>query len=122
LLYTVALDAVAFDPTRPPQLTTKSKSVKPKPEKVKVDRSVYRVSSILLGEQRKVAVINAKPVTIGDQVSDATVVDIDSAGVRLQVRGVSFTAYLPSGAGERSIRRSSGINGSASQGEARTGK
>ena len=60
------LHADSYDPTRPPNLKAKPvPTVKP----VNVNQRDFQVSSILLSEQRKVAVINNQVVTIGDTVT-----------------------------------------------------
>ena len=97
------LHAESFDPTRPPNL--KSKSV-PAP-KSNFNPQDYQVSCILLSDQRKVAVINNQVVTVGDTVTaeksgNATIADIRASEVTLSKARRKFLVRLPSSQYEKS--------------------
>lgn len=86
--------AESFDPTRPVIFDSK-----PKPAaKVKVDKSAYKVTSILVSPYRRVAVINNQVVITGEKVDKAKVIEIKKTGVALQVGKARFVASLPSAA------------------------
>ena len=92
------LHAESYDPTRPPNLKAKPA---PTVKTVNVNPRNFQVSSILLSEQRKVAVINNQVVTIGDTVtakeSDKAVVkEIKASEVTLSKAQREFVVRLPS--------------------------
>lgn len=76
------------DPTRPPQrfiAPVASGSVEPKS---------WQLGSILIAPQRRVAVINGRPMSVGDRVSGAKVVAIESNQVRLRRGSKEFVLDL----------------------------
>lgn len=76
------------DPTRPPQrfiAPVASGSVVPKN---------WQLGSILIAPQRRVAVINGRPLSVGDRVSGAKVVAIESDQVRLRRGSRDFVLEL----------------------------
>jgi len=94
------LRAETFDPTKPPLLQNKPKSA-PAPKLPKLNPHDYQVTSILVSEQRKVAVINNQVVRVGEVVTagegdKATVTEINAAEVTLSVAQREFTVRLPS--------------------------
>ena len=81
-----------FDPTRPMFLSAPPKQA-PVAKKT-VDKSAYRLSSLLIAAQRQVAVINDKAVGVGESVAGAKVLAIAADGVRLVVDGIEFSLTL----------------------------
>ncbi len=75
------------DPTRPALY-------KPTVKTVKVAKRHYELSYLMIGESRKVAVVNGKRVTVGSWVDGARVVAITAQGVRLQVGNQSRTLSI----------------------------
>ena len=47
----------------------------------------YKVSSLITGKKQSVAVVNGQRVHVGDEVNGATVLEINSKGVRINIRG-----------------------------------
>jgi len=97
-LSVATLHAESYDPTKPPNLKAKPVlTVKP----VNLNPRDFQVSSILLSEQRKVAVINNQVVTIGDTVTakesdKAVVTEIKASEVTLSKARRAFVVRLPS--------------------------
>lgn len=69
------------DPTRPPDISTVS--VAP----LESGFVPFRVSSILMAPGRKVAIVNASRVEVGDEVGGATVSEINAQAVLLEMGG-----------------------------------
>ena len=69
------------DPTRPPDISTVS--VAP----LESGGAPFRVSSILMAPGRKVAIVNALRVEVGDEVGGATVSEINAQAVLLEMGG-----------------------------------
>jgi hypothetical protein len=94
------LPAETFDPTKPPVFNSKysaAPTVKPPP----LNPRDYQVTSILLSEQRQVAVINNQVVSVGDAVTaggagTAEVIKINAAEVTLSKARRVFVVRLPS--------------------------
>lgn len=92
------------DPTRPPIFRPKPVSAS---SQVKLNVNDFKISSILISDQRKVAVINGQVVAIGDKVKardkdknkkrgQATVLAISSQSVKLGIARREFVVRLPS--------------------------
>ena len=85
---------VLRDPTRP-------YSAKPVAEPTTVKgiatakATRFSVSAILVSQKRRVAIVNGKRVSEGDQVDGATVVKILADRLRLDLDGKEFTTRLP---------------------------
>lgn len=99
LAWQACAGAAEFDPTRPPTLS--SKPMGPAPAIAKVNPQDYKVTSILIADQRKVAVINNQVVTAGDSVKAAgngkvTVKEITASTVRLFKAHQEFEVRLAS--------------------------
>ena len=93
-----ALRAEAVDPTRPPLLQTPRSAPVAAP---RIDPTDYPVSSILVSEHRKVAVINNQVVSVGDTVNSAkgeraTVIVINASEITLSRASREFVVRLPS--------------------------
>lgn len=81
--------AIEFaDPTRPSYLKSDGEA---RQESV---RNEYRLNSILVGEHRKLAIINGQRVREGDQVGDARVSRINQSSVTLLIQGTTVTIAL----------------------------
>lgn len=76
------------DPTRPPQRFFAPLASGP------VVQKSWQLGSILIAPQRRVAVINGRPLSVGDRVSGAKVVAIESDRVRLQQGSREFVLDL----------------------------
>ena len=92
------LYAENFDPTKPPNLKS---NVVPAVRPLNLNPQDFRVTSILLSEQRKVAVINNQVVTIGEAVNTresgkAIVTEIKASEVTLSKARREFVVRLPS--------------------------
>lgn len=74
------------DPTRPATFGAAS------PAAVKAPS--YSVSSVVIGSDRRLAVVNGQTVSEGDRVDGARVVAVLAGGVRLQRGGREFTVEL----------------------------
>ncbi len=55
----------------------------------------FTVTAILVSQKRRVAIVNGKRVSEGDQVDGATVVKILADRLRLDLDGKEFTTRLP---------------------------
>ncbi|MFO7787151.1 MAG: Type II secretory pathway component [Halospina sp.] len=82
------------DPTRPSSVSTEESSVSP------VRR--FQLDSILVGDQRRRAVINGISLAKGGQLRDATLVRIGMDRVLIEIDGQQYTLELDSAP---SIRR-----------------
>lgn len=74
----LAANDLPGDPTRPTEY-------KPVVKATKVAKRHYALSYVMVGDKRKVAVINGKHVVPGSRVDGARVLAITTKGVRLQV-------------------------------------
>lgn len=73
------VDAASLpDPTRPPQRFIAPAASSP------VVTDSWQLGSILIAPQRRVAVINGRPLSVGDKVGGAKVVAIEPGQVRLK--------------------------------------
>ena len=72
-----AAAAVLPDPTRPPGRLDGAAVAAPADDN-------WQLGSILIAAQRRVAVINGRPLTVGEQISGARVVAIEPGRVRLR--------------------------------------
>jgi MSHA biogenesis protein MshK len=70
--------AALEDPTRPPDFIGNNAGSK------QSQAPVWQVSSILISEQRRVAVVNGQTVRQGDQVGSARVISISPTAVTLR--------------------------------------
>lgn len=83
LLTSYSIAALALtDPTRPQGFQQQA------------SKQTLKLESVLIGESRKVAVINGKVVAEGDMVSDAKVLRINKQSVQLSRGGVTSTLAL----------------------------
>ncbi|MFV2061474.1 MAG: hypothetical protein ACC653_12380 [Gammaproteobacteria bacterium] len=78
-----------FDPTRPPGAQTQKQS---KPSSKRYPS--WRLSSILIASERKIATINGKLLRKGDRVNGATLIDIQSWNVTLVKNNKTFKVYM----------------------------
>ena len=90
---TAALEAAPWgsDPFRvssPPPRT---------PKTVSQAAPSWRLSGILYNQNNPLAIIDGKPVGVGDQVKGATVVDIERKRVTLDLRGKQYTLTVSKG-------------------------
>ena len=82
-LVAMPLQAQLDDPTRPPDFS----------QAVTVDETTgaggtsWDLVSILVSPQRRIAIINGKTVHVGDTLSGAQVLDINTSGVMLRHQG-----------------------------------
>ncbi|MDI3325064.1 hypothetical protein QKW35_11805 [Pontibacterium granulatum] len=74
----LSANSLPGDPTRPTEY-------KPVVNSAKIVKRHYALTYLMVGEQRKVAVINGKQVTPGSRVDGARVLSITTQGVRLRV-------------------------------------
>lgn len=85
---------VLRDPTRP-YAVAPVVVVTPTGAKAIVRASGFSVTAILVSQKRRVAIVNGKRVSEGDQVDGATVVKILADRLRLDLDGKEFTTRLP---------------------------
>ena len=74
----LSANSLPGDPTRPTEY-------KPVVQSTKIVKRHYALTYLMVGEKRKVAVINGKQVVPGSKVDGARVLAITSQGVRLRV-------------------------------------
>lgn len=84
-LVCLAYQSVAYaeldDPMRPISVNSKKAAA---PGKIAdIQNNKWYLHSILISDHRKVAIINGRPVSIGDQVDGARVTHIDKESVQL---------------------------------------
>jgi MSHA biogenesis protein MshK len=79
---------VLDDPMRPPHATSVAV------ERPVAKRDGYTLSSVVIGVDRRVAVVNGRTVTVGDRIGAATVVDIQPSRVALTRDGRRFVIGL----------------------------
>ena len=84
----VFADELPGDPTKPSAFVSAKEIAEPIP----VAQRQYTLSYLMVSKTRKVAVINDKRVTLGDQVDGAKVMEITPDGVRLRVG--TYTKHL----------------------------
>lgn len=87
----VAAGAELRDPLRPPVTVSASPASS-------FNAAAWRLSSTLVAEGRRVAIINGRTVRVGDRVGGARVLAIDAGRVRLDYRGRRFTINRPAAA------------------------
>ena len=75
---------VLRDPTRPFSV----------PALAATNHSTFVVSAIFVSEDRRVAIVNGRRVTEGDEVDGAVVVKIQADGLRLNLGGLAIDAHL----------------------------
>jgi hypothetical protein len=97
---TSAADGLS-DPTRPPQTLSASRSDEHPPAMPR-----WELQAILIGEERRVAVINVRPLTERGRLEGATVLRIAADKVLLRYQGTLVTLKLPQldGAGKRMLK------------------
>lgn len=96
LLLLVMLVSVGFnagaaglkDPTRPAYYSAGDSSF------IQQLKQGYKLSSVIVGDKRKTAVINGQRVKEGERVGNALVRGIEPAGVSLEVQGTRFRIAL----------------------------
>ena len=74
----LSADALPGDPTRPTEY-------KPVVQSMEIVKRHYALTYLMVGDKRKVAVINGKQVVPGSKVDGARVLTITAQGVRLKV-------------------------------------
>lgn len=74
----LSAEGLPGDPTRPTEY-------KPVVQSIKSVKRHYALTYLMVGETRKVAVINGQQVLTGGKVDGARVLDITTQGVRLRV-------------------------------------
>ena len=89
LLLASTARAELADPTRPALL--------PPPPRGRPAVIPPRLHSVWVSGERRVAVIDGRPVEIGDRAAGGRVVDIELSGVRLRRNGVEVFLALSSG-------------------------
>ncbi len=78
------------DPTRPTSLA------EPEDSAAKAaHRPRWRLQSTLVADNRKVAVINGRTVSLGERIEGATLLEVRSDGVTLQQDGMRLNLRLP---------------------------
>ena len=92
--------AETFDPTKPPNFQNKPRSAPPRLPNL--NPQDFQVTSILVSDQRQVAVINNQVVTVGQVVTagesaKATVTAISATEVTLSKARQEITVHLPFG-------------------------
>lgn len=75
------------DPTRPAQHKAKSQ-MRP------AIKHNYVLSYLVVGDARRIAVVNGKQVTAGSRVDGARVLEITTEGVRLRIGNRSKTLFI----------------------------
>ena len=83
---------VLRDPTRP---YAAAPIAEPTGARAIAKATGFNVTTILVSEKRRVAIVNGKRVSEGDQVDGATVVKILADRLRLDLDGKEFTTRLP---------------------------
>jgi len=78
---------------RPPQPTPPDAETRPSPP-VPVDTSHLKVSSIVCGPQGETAIINGRPVRVGDTVGGAKIITITPRSVVVEIDGRRVTLAL----------------------------
>ncbi len=90
----VHADDILRDPTRPFSV----------PALAATRNATFVVSAIFVSEDRRVAIVNGRRVTEGDEVDGAIVVKIQTDGLRLNLGGLAIEARLtPAGFQESEI-------------------
>jgi len=83
------------DPAEAPKKTPSTAAPKPaEPEGPVIDTSKVKISSIMVGPNGNLAVINGRPVRVGDSILGATVVGITSRSVEVEKDGRRATIGL----------------------------
>lgn len=95
------------DPTRPPQTVSAAHSVEQAPVMPR-----WELQAILVGEERRVAVINGRPLREGGRLEGATLVRIAADKVLLRYQGTTVTLKLPQldGSGKRILKPEGKLN------------
>ncbi len=93
LLLTVALSTVhasgrLVDPTRPDYYTGADSAF------IQQLKKGYKLSSIIVSDQRRTAVVNGSYVKEGEPVGEGVVRKIDRLGVTIEAQGARFTIAL----------------------------
>lgn len=78
------------DPTRPPDFVGGASGISSGQDEI----PVWRVSSILISRDRRVAVVNGKTVNQGDEVDSARVIRISPTAVTFRNSVETFTVKL----------------------------
>ena len=60
----------------------------------------YRVNSIIVSDERRIAIVNGRRVGVGDSIGGATVVSISKAEVIVDVDGSEQSLRVNTGAGQ----------------------
>ena len=80
LLMAVSGIAQSADPTRPAGVVLEENRA-----------TILTLDSLLIGEQRQIAVINGRALRVGERIGNAEVIAIGPAGVQLQRQGKRVT-------------------------------
>jgi len=102
--------AVLVDPTRPDHAAPTEPLVKPKLKKKKKKKQKNPIKSLslqqtLVSQNRKIAVINGKRMTIGKTIRGAKLVRINFESVELIYRGKRYTLSLTSPSDIKEVKR-----------------
>ncbi len=79
---------------RPPQPTPPDAETRPSPSPPPVDTSHLKVTSIVCGPQGGTAIINGRPVRVGDTVGGAKIITITPRSVEVEIDGRRVTLAL----------------------------
>lgn len=77
------------DPTRPTSLSEPHETTRA------VQMPRWRLQSTLIADDRRVAVINGRIVSVGERIEGATLLEVRSDGVTLQQDGQRLNLRLP---------------------------
>src|SRR6056297_788463 len=89
-LFLLAFDVAAADPTRPPSAAEIEAWLRGETVAQAEAEVVYQLQSVLLSDQRRIAVINGQHLTIGDAIDGARVDTIEAGRVVLEYNGESL--------------------------------
>lgn len=87
-----AQEAGARDPTKPPAYTEDIQ--KDTQKEAEQSNGGYELKAILIGQGRRLALINEQYVRLGDRIGDARVIAIEQNAVTLSEAGRRVTIYL----------------------------
>jgi len=79
------------DPTKPAMMEGRVEAIRDDAKKVE---ATYQLSSIIVSSTRRLALINAAFVRVGDRIGEASVVKINRNSVVLSAPGKKITLYL----------------------------
>jgi MSHA biogenesis protein MshK len=80
-------EASAVDPTRPPTPAEIAAWLRGEQVEASAAPTVFQLQSVLLSDQRRIAVINGQRLSVGDEVDGARVKEINAGRVVLEHNG-----------------------------------